>query len=234
MIGIVNVQDSHIAREVNCGCYINAGREVAVASTKSFTSQVIVLVLIAIWFNQNNKYNVEIRKSIISDLRSLHLDIKKCINITNNCIDKYIDMFINKNSCFILGKSNSKYIAMEAALKIKEITYLHAEGYSSSSLKHGPFALLNTNFPVILIAPNNEYYYKSLNAYEEIKSRKASILFISNKKCEIENSIIVPYNKSFADLLCIIPLQILAYKLAIKKYINPDIPRNLAKVVTVE
>jgi glucosamine--fructose-6-phosphate aminotransferase (isomerizing) len=120
-------------------------------------------------------------------------------------------------------------------LKIKEISYIHAEGYSTSCLKHGPFALLDKGFPVILIAPEDEYYSKSLNAYEEIKSRHAEIIMITDhEKCDKENSIIIPYNLTFRHLLSIIPLQILAYKLSLSRGLNPDMPRNLAKVVTVE
>ena len=120
-------------------------------------------------------------------------------------------------------------------LKIKEISYIHAEGYSGSSLKHGPFALLSSDFPVILIAPNDEYYSKMRNVYEEIKSRMSPILFITNdNQCEIENSLVLPYNNKFGDLLSIIPLQILAYQLSIKRNLNPDFPRNLAKSVVVE
>ena len=239
LIGVINVVDSMIAREVNCGCYLNAGREIAVASTKSFTSQVIILSMIAIWFAQSKNINYDKRKKIIIDLRQLHFDISNTINIcnkindTNN--DNLLDIFSNKSSCFILGKGKSEAIAKEGALKIKEITYIHAEGYSTSSLKHGPFALLEPNFPVIMIATNNEHYSKCENAYEEIISRHANIIYITDKQdCDKNNTIIIPENKSFADLLCIIPLQIIAYKLAIKKGINPDMPQNLAKVVTVE
>ena len=126
-------------------------------------------------------------------------------------------------------------MAQEAALKIKEISYIHAEGYSSSSLKHGPFALLEKDFPVILIAPENKYFSKNMNVYEEIKSRHATIILVTNlKTLNLSNTIMVPHNESYADLLCIIPLQILAFKLSIKRGYNADMPRNLAKVVTVE
>lgn len=235
LIGVINVVDSLIAREVNCGCYINAGREVAVASTKSFTSQVIILSLIAIWYAQERKINIDERKNIIKDLLKLNFDINRVIKKSDLELNKYLNIFDNKKSCFILGKSIGEYIAKEGALKIKEISYIHAEGYSSGSLKHGPFALLEKDFPIILLAPNNYYYYKSLNAYEEIKSRGGNILFITNDtNCKDKKSLILPINKSYEDLLNIIPLQLLGYKLALKKNINPDIPKNLAKVVTVE
>lgn len=234
-IGVINVPDSQIAREVNCGCYLNAGREIAVASTKSFTSQVILLSMISIWFSQINNTNEEKRLEMIKCLKKLYLDIEETINISHRKIKEYIHYFNNKPSCFILGKSKGEWIAKEGSLKMKEISYIHAEGYSSSSLKHGPFALLEPNFPVILLAPKNEFYFKSLNAYEEIKSRGGKIIFISNTENKsIDNPIIISTNKVYQDLLNIIPLQLLAYELSIFKGINPDIPRNLAKVVTVE
>ena len=162
-------------------------------------------------------------------------NVEQAIKHCNNALDKYVDIYTHSNNMFILGKSKEAAVAKEGALKIKEITYIHAEGYSSSSLKHGPFALLNKHFPVILLAPNNEFYYKSLNIYEEIKSREAPILFITdNKECSVEDKIVLPTNTTYSSLLCVIPLQLLAYKLAIIKGINPDKPKNLAKVVTVE
>lgn len=232
-IGVVNVVDSLIAREVDCGCYLNAGREVGVASTKSFTSQVIILSIMAIWFAQIHDINLQKRKKHIKDLRKLYLDIEKTLEKNN--IDKLLTIFKTQNNCFILGKDKGEAIAQEAALKIKEISYIHAEGYSSSSLKHGPFALLEKDFPVILIAPENKYFAKNMNAYEEIKSRYAKIILVTNKDgLKLPNTILVEKNDSYGDLLCIIPLQLLALKLSLYKGCNADMPRNLAKVVTVE
>jgi glucosamine--fructose-6-phosphate aminotransferase (isomerizing) len=234
LIGVVNVVDSLIAREVHCGCYLNAGREVAVASTKAYTSQVIILNLMAIWFAQKKGIYLYKRERYIQDLRNLHMDIKKTIEMCETKIDDVVPLF-NHHSCFLLGKGNSESIAREGALKIKEISYIHAEGYSTSSLKHGPFALLTKGFPVVLIAPDNEHYAKSENAYEEIKSRHAAIIFITDKEgVEKENMIMIKKNRSFQDFLSIIPLQMLAYKLSLARDLNPDMPRNLAKVVTVE
>jgi glucosamine--fructose-6-phosphate aminotransferase (isomerizing) len=236
-IGVVNVVDSLIAREVDCGCYLNAGREVAVASTKSFTSQVIVLSMIAIWFAQIKHINVEKRVEYISDLKKLQLDVIDMLDkfdVDDNIISKLLPLFTN-SSCFILGKGKAESIAREGSLKIKEISYIHTEGYSTSSLKHGPFALLCEGFPVILISPNDEHFVKNENAYQEIQSRGANIIFITDKiGTNKENVILVPENNSYSQLLCIIPIQILAYKISLSKNINPDMPKNLAKVVTVE
>ena len=134
-----------------------------------------------------------------------------------------------------MGKGKSYPIAREGSLKIKEITYIHAEGYSGSSLKHGPFGLLEPDFPVILIAPKDDTYAKMTNVYQEVLSRKAKVYFITDDhECNYPNSIILPSNKHFIYLLSIIPLQLIAYYVAIQKGYNPDFPRNLAKVVTVE
>ena len=240
LIGLVNVVDSLIAREVDCGCYLNAGREVGVASTKAYTSQVILLAMISIWFSQKKNINQITRQQYIKDIRQLSRDITDALNMNDAKMDTVVKtMFQDKEHCFLLGKGKSESVAREGALKIKEISYIHSEGYSTSSLKHGPFALLDENFPVIILAPDDKNYSKAQNAYEEIKSRDAPILFITNKRDihnhkEKENVLFVPKNKTFGDLLGVIPLQLLAYKLSISKGINPDMPKNLAKVVTVE
>ena len=232
LIGLVNVVDSLIAREVHCGCYINAGREVAVASTKAYSSQVILLSMMAVWFAQQRDLYPLKRTQYVKDIRNLHYDIQYTLE-KNTFTDDLLDI-VNKPSCFLLGKGKGESVAKEGALKIKEISYIHAEGYSTSSLKHGPFALLEKDFPVILLAPHNEHYSKSENAYEEIKSRHASIVWITNKESDKQNCLFVANNETFQDLLMVIPLQLIAYHLSVKKKLNPDMPRNLAKVVTVE
>lgn len=237
-IGVVNVVDSLIAREVNCGCYIHAGKEMAVASTKSFTSQVIVLVLISLWFSQNCNYHDAMlqRQQVIKDIHNLSMDIKRTL-VQHENIKKFVDYFKDQSSLFLLGKGPGEAIAKEGALKIKEVSYIHAEGYSTSSLKHGPFALLKKDFPVILLCGDDEYLSKNINAYEEINSRNANVIKIISSHSHSdsnEKNIIVPHNSSFSYLLMVIVLQLLSYETAISKNINPDKPRNLAKVVTVE
>ena len=234
IIGVVNVVDSLIARESNCGCYLNAGREVAVASTKSFTSQIIILSMIAIWFAQIHNINDNKRLQYISDIRKLSNDIGQVLSAGEK-YKKFIDQLHDKKSMFILGKGNLEAIAKESSLKIKEVSYIHAEGYSGSSLKHGPFGLLEKDFPVILIDSDINHYNKMINVYEEVKSRHANVITISNNyNLERDNLILIPQNKTFSNLLSIIPMQIIAYEISIRKGINPDFPRNLAKVVTVE
>lgn len=233
-IGVVNVPDSLIAREVGCGCYLNAGREVGVASTKSFTSQIIILSMIAMWFSQTYNIQNSLRGDYIKYLRKLPYDIKTVLTNSPKQISDLPKLFLNNSSTFILGKGDSIPIAMEAALKIKELCYIHAEGYSSSSLKHGPLALLEKNFPVIIIAFDTEFYSKVLNAYEEIKARHGTIIFVTNAPTDKDNAVLIPHNPYYSELLAIIPLQLLAYNISILKGYNPDMPKNLAKVVTVE
>ena len=236
-IGIINVVDSLIAREVDCGVYCNAGKEVGVASTKAFTSQVVCLSMVAIWFSTLHNLNEKKRLRMISDLHNLSYDLTLTLDNCRVSIKEIANKF-NVNNMFLLGKGSDEYIAKEGSLKIKEISYIHSEGYSSSSLKHGPFALLDENFPVIILNLDQSHKSKTLNCYQEVCSRNAPILFITNDiliSNEVTSDIIyIPENKTYSSLLGIIPIQLLAYHLSINKGINPDKPKNLAKVVTVE
>jgi len=227
-IGVVNVPDSLIARETDCGVYLNAGREVAVASTKSFTSQCAVLSMVAIWFSQNRGTSIERRKQIINDLRNLPYQIQNILDNIENLM-QFTKKF-NKTSCFLLGKGKEEAIAKEGALKMKEVTYIHAEGYSSSSLKHGPFALIEDELPIILLDINDENRDKNRNTYQEIKARNAFVLRIT----DLEGELLIEKNKTFGGLIANVYIQLLSYYLSIEKGFNPDFPRNLAKVVTVE
>lgn len=240
-IGVVNVADSMIARETDCGVYLNAGREVAVASTKSFTNQCIVLTMIAIWFSQNKGTHIKKRQKAIQDLRNLSFQFQSYINTFENFAKKSIQNFEKTKSLFILGKGNNEAIAKEGALKIKEITYLHAEGYSTSALKHGPFALITDNLPIIIIDTIKKYHDKSINAYNEILSRNANIMIVTTNMSRYldigvpENNIIpIIDNDTYGSLLANVFLQLLSYHLSVHFNYNPDFPRNLAKVVTVE
>lgn len=234
-MGVINVVDSLIAREVDFGIYCNAGREMGVASTKAFTTQVICLCMCALWFSQDRNINKHIRTHIIKDLQNLSADFTKCLDVAYSSVDNAVNVLSKYNNLFILGKNNDEAIAHEGALKIKEIAYIHSEGFSSSALKHGPFALLGPDMPLILLNNNVEYEPKVLNCYEEVASRKSPIIFITNNtNMQKENTIYIPYNESFSSLLSIIPLQLIAYKISVLRGINPDKPKNLAKVVTVE
>ena len=242
-IGAVNVVDSMIARETECGVYLNAGREVAVASTKSFTNQCIVLSMIAVWFSQKRGTSIEKRKKIIMDLRNLSFQMERLINMCiepGSIIQQIMKKIGDEQSMFLLGKGQTHAIALESSLKIKEVSYIHAEGYPSSSLKHGPLALIKPRLPIVLLNIDDEYKDKNMNCYQEIKARNANIIHITNcvedKENDDENSIslIIERNYTFGGLLANVAMQILSYYLSLKKGNNPDFPRNLAKVVTVE
>jgi glucosamine--fructose-6-phosphate aminotransferase (isomerizing) len=175
---------------------------------------------------------------MIKDLQNLSNDFKNTIQNIDNDIQNIASNMSNVNNLFLLGKGSDEYIAKEGSLKIKEISYIHSEGYSASSLKHGPFALLDEKFPTIILNLHEEHNTKVLNCFEEVHSRNSPIIFITNnilltlnKSCTL---IKIIKNNTYASLLGIIPLQLLAYYLSINRGINPDIPKNLAKVVTVE
>lgn len=229
-IGVVNVIDSMIARETDCGVYLNAGREVSVASTKSFTNQCIVLSLIAIWFSQNRNTNYEKREQIICDLMNLSFDMNKMIETCNKIVPEIVSNY-NTKTIFLLGKGCSHAIALEGALKIKEIACIHAEGYSSSALKHGPFALIEEGIPIILFDIDDKHREKNDNCYQEVTARGACVFRISNMNY---GDIIINHNKTYGGLVANLFSQILSYNLALLKGINCDYPKNLAKVVTVE
>lgn len=246
-MGIINKVDSLIAREVLCGVYLNAGSEISVASTKSFTSMIIILSLIEMWFSQNNNKNYFINNQKIDSLRFLP-------NTLNNLlydikflreIDNLKDFILQKNinNIFILGKNNLFSVACEGSLKIKEVSYLHCEGFSAGSLKHGPFALLDkSNLTILLIDETDSNNYQNLKStYYEILGRETNIFVITNslqiiKELNlIENSYCLIYKSDYYnEIIFTVALQKLAYELSIAKGINPDKPRNLAKVVTVE
>jgi glucosamine--fructose-6-phosphate aminotransferase (isomerizing) len=230
-VGVVNVIDSFIARETNCGVYLHAGREVAVASTKSFTNQCVVLSLIAIWFSQTKQTNEEKRRKIISDLHQLPVQINILLG-EKDILKEIAKELTEKSSLFLLGKGKEEAIAKEGALKIKEIARIHAEGYSTSALKHGPFGLLEPEMPVIILDIGEEHRDKTSNAIQEVKARDARIFHLCDKPeesfCKLDS------NGTFGGLLANIGIQLLAYYCACHKGISPDYPRNLAKVVTVE
>lgn len=239
-ISIINVVNSLIARTTGCGVYVNASRENGVASTKSFTAQVVVLSLITVWVNQqryeDGKNKIE-RSKYIKGLQDLPLDIESCFTLFDIIKTEICPRLIrdNKSSMFILGSGLGYQIAKEGALKIKEISYIHAEAYSLLDLKHGPFALIEENTPIIVIAHDKKSHEKSKNICSEIKTRYGVVIYISPYD-RVENCdfyIQIPYNQKFSFLLSLIPLQMLAYELTISKNINPDFPKNLAKCVTV-
>jgi len=242
-MGIINKVDSLIAREVDCGVYLNAGSEISVASTKSFTSMLIVLSLINMWFVNNEKNNIKNLNNlrVLSTSTTQLLNDSKIMNKITILITYIIDN--NINNIFILGKHKLYPIACEAALKIKEVTYIHCEGFSAGSLKHGPFALLDSsNFTLLLIDYNDTTNYANIKStYYEILGRETNLFVITNSQNVIdelqidEHKYILLYKLDYYnEVIFTVLLQKLAYEISIAKGLNPDKPRNLAKVVTVE
>jgi len=219
--------------------YCNAGVEVGVASTKAFSSQVVCLSLLAIWFSQTAGINAPRRAKAICDLKNLSNDFTNVLEMLDGPIRQLAEtQFQDTRNVFLIGKGTDEIVAREGSLKVKEIAYIHAEGYSSSSLKHGPFALLDEQFPVIIFNMDRRHSAKTMNCVEEVLSRGAPVFLITNDRHNTMDAryspIYVPNNGVFSSLLGIVPVQLLAYYLSVARGINPDKPKNLAKVVTVE
>jgi len=237
MIGVVNVVDSLIARETLCGVYLNSCREVSVCSTKAVTSQIVVLSLIAIWFSQNKNINLDKRKKYINDIRKLRLQIELLLNKMDKsmfCYHNLLNMFKNKDKCFIISQYQG--VSYEGALKLKEMCYLMTEGQLASGLKHGPFSILEKGFPIIFIDNQNEHHIKMSNIFNEIISRDASVITISDIPYLSdlrENVVSTPHNETYSNLLSIISLQLISYYLSKGRNHNVDFPKNIAKTITV-
>jgi glucosamine--fructose-6-phosphate aminotransferase (isomerizing) len=196
--------------------------------------------MIALWFSQtkDKENNKEKRNHLIQDLRNLSFQIQSILQKWMSKDEWYSSLYSSwttQTSLFILGKGAQEAIAKEGALKIKEITYIHAEGYSSSALKHGPFALIEQKLPIILMDIGEEHRDKNRNAYQEMIAREADVLVITdNSISPYPQKMVIDKNNTFGGILANICLQLVSYQIAVKKGYNPDYPRNLAKVVTVE
>ncbi|TMW63845.1 hypothetical protein Poli38472_002786 [Pythium oligandrum] len=242
---VVNAVGSLIARTTKCGVYLNAGRENAVASTKAFVTQVTVMGLIAAWFAQNRPDgNRSKMDELIQAMHRLPIAIGMALRTREQCA-RIADKLFNSEHLFVLGRGFGEPIAYEGALKIKEITYLHAEGYPGGALKHGPFALIENDkdgkfgaTPIILIVLDDEHAQHMKTAAEEVRARGAYTIVITDNPAmckDVADMIVpIPSNGPMTALLASIPLQLIAYELAVKRGINPDVPRNLAKAVTVD
>tara|TARA_X000001036_G_scaffold426757_1_gene454539 strand:- start:1428 stop:3275 length:1848 start_codon:yes stop_codon:yes gene_type:complete len=238
--GICNVVGSTISRETDAGSYTHAGPEIGVASTKAFTTQMTVLYLIAVKLSKS-KGVISSKKyrEYIYELSSIEKKITKVLG-TDNKVKKIANKIKNSTNCLYLGRGYNFPVALEGALKLKEISYIHAEGYPAAEMKHGPIALIDKNMPSIVIATNKLYYDKILSNIQEIKSRKGKIIaivFEGDKEISkiADETIEVPETiAALTPFVTTIPLQLLAYHIAVKLGKNVDQPRNLAKSVTVE
>jgi len=238
VLGITNVVGSSIARESDAGVYIHAGPEIGVASTKAFTSQITVLILITILFARTRHMTSVEATAILTDLIKLPDQITRFLN--ENKIPEIAEEYYTSRNCLYLGRGMQYPVALEGALKLKEISYIHAEGYPAAEMKHGPIALIDENMPVVFIALKDNIYSKIISNIEQVRARKGKIIVVACEgDDEIQNYadhvIYIPrINKMLAPLLSVIPLQLLAYYIAVLRGCNVDQPRNLAKSVTVE
>jgi len=241
-IGICNVVGSTIARETDCGIYTHVGPEIGVASTKAFTAQVMVFFMLSVALGRKKVLTFEEGIDFIKNIESIPDKINEILNDkeTITKIDKIVEKIYRKTNFLYLGRGINYPVALEGALKLKEISYIHAEGYPAAEMKHGPIALIDESMPALFIALKDSIYEKIINNIKEIKARKGYVIAIANKGDReiekiVDDVIYIPDTiEELSPLLSVIPLQILAYKTAVKKGLDVDMPRNLAKSVTVE
>ncbi|WP_340106103.1 glutamine--fructose-6-phosphate transaminase (isomerizing) [Rhodohalobacter sp. 8-1] len=241
VLGICNVVGSTISRETDAGVFTHAGPEIGVASTKAFTAQVVVLTMMAIRIGQDKGViSAERAKELISELDKIPSKVEKILNDSNEVIKEMAKLFTYAPNFLYLGRTYNFPVALEGALKLKEISYIHAEGYPAAEMKHGPIALIDEMMPVVVIAATDHTNDKMVSNIEEVKARKGRIISIMNDdngdvKDLSEFSIQIPSTEDcFSPLLTVIPLQLLSYYIAVNRKCNVDQPRNLAKSVTVE
>ncbi|HOE55098.1 MAG TPA: glutamine--fructose-6-phosphate transaminase (isomerizing) [Candidatus Cloacimonas acidaminovorans] len=239
VLAITNVVGSTIARESDGGTYIHAGSEIGVASTKAFTSQVTIMTLLAILLGRMNYLSTVKGMEYISELENIPSKVEKILAL-NEYIRNIADTIKDYKNALYLGRGINYPVAMEGALKLKEISYIHSEGYPAAEMKHGPIALIDENMPVIAIATKDPLYDKIYSNLQEVRARKGRLITIATEgDTELskisENVIYIPDTlTNLQPLLTVIPLQLLAYNVADLKGLNVDQPRNLAKSVTVE
>ncbi len=240
IFGIVNVVGSSIARASDTGTYIHVGPEIGVASTKAFTGQVTVLTMIALAVGrERGTVSEEKYSSLINELLTIPELMEKVL-AQDEKIKLIAQQYAASHNMLYLGRAYNYPVALEGALKLKEISYIHAEGYPAAEMKHGPIALVDENMPVVFIATHHKLYEKILSNMQEVIARKGKVLAIVTEGDETikgmaENIIEVPQvDNSLAPLLTVLPLQMLAYHVAVAKGLDVDQPRNLAKSVTVE
>ena len=240
IFGVCNVVGASIPRTTHAGVYTHAGPEIGVASTKAFTAQVTVLTLMAFYIAQQR--GAITRNKLVEYLTELN-QIPELVERTlkvNDHVKEIAERFKNSNNCIFLGRGSSFPVALEGALKLKEISYIHAEGYPAAEMKHGPIALIDDAMPVVFIATKNSSYEKVVSNIQEVKARGGHVIAIVSEgdvdvKEMAEYTIEIPQtSEAFVPLLATIPLQLLAYHIAVMRGCNVDQPRNLAKSVTVE
>jgi glucosamine--fructose-6-phosphate aminotransferase (isomerizing) len=238
-IGIVNTVGSTIARETDAGIYNHAGPEIGVASTKAFTSQLSILVLLTLSLARQRRMSFVMGKRIAEELKNIPNLIEKILKKSGD-IKKIAEKYKKYNNWLYLGRKYSFPIATEGALKIKEISYVHAEGYPAGEMKHGPIALIDEKFPSLFVCPKDSVYEKVVSGIEEIKARSGKVLVIATEKDReiaklADDVFFIPKTlEMLTPIISVIPLQLFAYYVGVGKGFDVDKPRNLAKSVTVE
>ncbi|QDT86809.1 glutamine--fructose-6-phosphate transaminase (isomerizing) [Gimesia chilikensis] len=238
-LAICNVVGSTIAREADGGIYLHAGPEVGVASTKAFTSQVMVLIQLALFLGRMRHLSYPAGRRIIDAIHQVPDQVRKCLEC-NDLVKEIAQKYCNFNNFLYLGRLYNFPGALEGALKLKEISYIHAEGYPAAEMKHGPIALVDEETPSVFVVPRGQIYPKVMSNLEEVKARKGPVIAIAcegdRKIADIADDVIyVPDVDDFLQpLVTAIPLQLLSYHIAVQRGCNVDRPRNLAKSVTVE
>ena len=239
--GICNVVDSSISRVTDAGSYTHAGPEIGVASTKAFTAQLTVLSLIALKLGKHNGHlsNQEFMR-LITELDAIPQKVQEVLDTTHEITKEIAKHFVDASNFLYLGRGYNFPAALEGALKLKEISYIHAEGYPAAEMKHGPIALIDENMPIVIIAPKQGHYDKIVSNVQEIKARKGQVIALVNKG-DTQVSSVADYviefpetSECFSPIIASVPLQLLSYYIAVYRGANVDQPRNLAKSVTVE
>jgi len=240
IFGICNVVGASIPRLTHAGVYTHAGPEIGVASTKAFTAQVTVLTLMAFYMAQQKGTLTQAKLvELLTELDNIPQKIQQAL-ASNELIKEIADKFKDSRNCLFLGRGSGFPVALEGALKLKEISYIHAEGYPAAEMKHGPIALIDEEMPVVVIATKNSSYEKVISNIQEVKARKGVVLaIVTEGDTEVRKMadycIEIPdASEAFLPLLATIPLQLLSYHIALLRGCNVDQPRNLAKSVTVE
>ena len=240
VFGVCNVVGSSIARETYAGAYTHAGPEIGVASTKAFTTQITVLTLLALKLAKEKEAFSESKfHKILTELENIPRKVEKALS-SDALVKQIAELYKDSSNCLYLGRGYNFPVALEGALKLKEISYIHAEGYPAAEMKHGPIALIDEKMPIVVIATNKGHYKKIVSNIQEIKSRKGKIIAIVTKGDVIvkelaDHIIEIPETlENLTPLLTTIPLQLLSYHIAVIRGCNVDQPRNLAKSVTVE
>ena len=239
ILSICNVVGSSIARESDCGIFLHAGPEIGVASTKAFTSQIAVLFILTFFLARVRGKKEVLSSDLTNKLREIPGQVQQILDKKDQII-KIAQLYGDSNNFLYLGRGYNYPVALEGALKLKEISYIHAEGYPAAEMKHGPIALIDKNMPVVFIATTDRVYAKVLNNIEEVRTRGGKVIAIANEQNNeisemVDHVLYIPETIDvLTPILSVIPLQLLAYHIAVMRGCDVDKPRNLAKSVTVE